>query len=57
MQPTGTTLVESLRDRVGPALRAVAHHEADSLDVAYLRDDLRASTGTPRRTPSPTTWP
>lgn len=45
MQPAGTTLVEPLRDSVGPALRAVAHHEGDSWDLAYLRDDLRSEYG------------
>lgn len=41
MQPAGSSLVEPLRERVGQELRAVAHHEADSWEIAYLREDLR----------------
>lgn len=42
LQPAGTALVEQLEDRVGSALRAVAHHEDDDWTIACLRDDLRA---------------
>lgn len=33
-------LAEFFEDEVGDALRLVAHYDADTLDIIYLRDDL-----------------
>lgn len=37
---TAADLASFLQDRVGDNLRSVAHYDADSYDVVYLRDDV-----------------